>query len=179
VAKLTVIVGIAGSGKSSLCADLAQVRNVKVFEDATLVNSDRRRAGYDCLGELVARLLGCKEDCIMEESHLTMEQFRNTFKKFCDEHLRGVTQDWIFFKNDPVRCINNVFHDMYVEIKERDHSSRLRALLGQIEGYVVPAKGEFPGHDLPRDVFQLESPTFTEKHEALDWLRKEISRLPH
>jgi len=92
MARLIVIVGMGGSGKSTLCREIASSRKAIPFQDATLANGDRRRAGYDCLGEIVARLLRRNQDCVMDESHLTVPEFRNIFRAFCDDFLSGVEQ---------------------------------------------------------------------------------------
>ncbi len=177
MAKLTIIVGIAGSGKSALCKEIAENRNIKAFGDGTLTNSDRRRAGFDCLGELVARLLGRDEDCVMDESHLCMPTFRDTLRSFCNEFLNGVGQEWIFFDRDVLGCINNVYHDMYVQVKKREFLSRLRALVGQSGAYAVPTPGEIPGYQSPQPVYRQKTPRFTDEQEALGWVHGEIARL--
>src|SRR4051812_13436304 len=103
MAKLTIIVGIAGSGKSWLCDEIARqgATQVHIFKDATLTEgNDDRRAGHGSLGEMVARLLGRSEDCVMDESHLTHAKFRLSFREFCDTFLVGVEQSWIFFEAD-------------------------------------------------------------------------------
>lgn len=175
MAKLTIIVGMGGSGKSHLCAEIAKNSNAKAFEDATLTKDDFRRAGRDCLGEMVARLLGRQEDCVMDESHLTVTGFRNKFKSFCDEFLNGVEQEWIFFEHNVVACINNVFYDSQKKGRE---PSRLKALKGQIEHYKeVPLPGAFPGHRELRPVYRQESPRFGQEADALSWLHGEIARL--
>lgn len=139
-------------------------------------HDDRKRAGYDCLGEIVARLIGRGEDCVMDESHLTDPSFRGAFKGFCDEFLPGVEQEWIFFEEDVVACINNVYADH--QGPRKGGATRLSALMGQIGAYVVPTPGSFPGHEGPRLVYRRESPKFGEgqEAEALAWLHGEIAR---
>lgn len=172
MAKLTIIVGVAGSGKSSLCKKYAKEHNVKAFSDGTLANPDKKRAGFDCLGEIVARLLGRDEHCVMDESHLCMQQFRDEFKKFCDEFLTGVEQEWIFFEKNTLACINNIYHDYELG---RKSSSRLQALLGQSDGYSVPALEEFPGKREP--VYLQASSRFSNEAEATQWVRDTIQEL--
>jgi hypothetical protein len=174
VAKLTIIVGVGGSGKTTYCHELASERNATPFTDGTLAHSDRRRAGFGCLGEMVARLLRNKEDCVMDESHLTHTAFRETFKKFCDEFLAGVEQEWIFYENDVLACINNVYYDYHVN--GRTGVSRLKAVENQGSVYVVPPAGTYPGHHQARPVYRQPSPQFDDKQEALAWLQGEIAR---
>ena len=170
MAKLTIIVGMGGSGKPLLCSEITDASKACKFTDATLTNNDRRRAGYDCLGEMIARLLGRGQDCVMDESHLTVPTFRDTFRNFCDEFLKGVEQEWIFFERNVVACVNNVFHDWQ---NKRTEPSRLEALENQIKVYQVPRAGEFPGYQQPRPVYRQQSPKFktSEEGQALIWLR--------
>jgi len=175
MAKLTIIVGMGGSGKSHLCDEITSSQNAFSFKDATLTNCDRRRAGYDCLGEIVARLLLRNENCVMDEAHLTNEDFRRTFKSFCGEFLKGVEQEWVFFENDALGCINTVYSE--VTTKSRVECSRFESLANQIPNYKVPEPGSYPGYAKPRPVFQQSSPHFHREADVLEWLHSEIKRL--
>lgn len=174
MAKLTIIVGMAGSGKSHFCEKYAKEHNAKAFLDGTLANKDEKRAGFDCLGEIVARLLGRNEDCVMDESHLCMKSFRGKFKAFCDEFLPEVEQEWIFFEKNTLASINNIFHDFQ---KGRTSSSRLEAILGQSNGYTVPAREEYPGTRQPEPAYQRPSPRFTNEEEAVRWVKETFAKL--
>lgn len=176
--KLTVIVGMAGSGKTWLCnaiTDQCEPRPF-TFSDATLTFTDDRRAGHQCLGEMVARLLGRDEDCIMDESHLTVPYFRKQFKDFCDKFLVGVEQEWIFFEADIVACVNNLYHD---KAENRRHElSRYRALKNQHEIYRVPSEADWPGRRI-QSVYCAADPRFdrTGESEAIEWLQYQIQAL--
>lgn len=155
--------------------EISKKSNAKMFEDATLTeNNDRKRAGFDCLGEIVARLLGCHENCVMDEAHLTNPTFREMFRAFCNEFLKGVEQEWIFFEANVVACINNIYHDWHMN--GREELSRLKSLADQIKVYSVPPDGQFPGHEKPRLVRPQECPKFedSQKEEALEWLYGKI-----
>ncbi|MBX3451558.1 MAG: hypothetical protein KF777_18500 [Planctomycetaceae bacterium] len=172
--KMTIIVGVAGSGKSHFCKRYAREHKAKAFLDGTLANKEEKRAGFDCLGEIVARLLGQNEDCVMDESHLCMEDFRNLFKEFCDEFLPEVEQEWIFFEKNTLACINNICHDYG---KGRTSLSRLRALRGQSNDYTVPPRGEFPGSAQPVAVFDGYPPSFSGEEDAIQWVQETIDKL--
>jgi hypothetical protein len=178
MATLTIIVGMAGSGKSWLCDDIKKQRAtpVYIFKDATLTNSDERRAGHECLGEMVARLVGRSEDCVMDEAHLTVPGFRQSFKSFCDTFLEGVDQKWIFYEANVLACINNLFHD--AQSNGRVELSRYRALEAQRGIYKVPDEAAWPGR-MVREVHRCEKPIFkaSEEAQAVKWLQLEIARL--
>lgn len=174
MAKLTIIVGMAGSGKSHFCEEYAKQHSAKAFFDGTLANKDEKRAGFNCLGEIVACLLGRNEDCVMDESHLCMKPFRDNFKAFCDEFLPEIEQEWIFFEKNTLASINNIFHDFQ---EGRQSPSRLEALLGQNNGYTVPARDEFPGEREPVPAYQRPSPRFTDEGEALKWVQDTFQKL--
>lgn len=166
---LTIVVGMAGSGKSTFCKSVAHQTGAKLFEDATLTSNDERRAGLNCLGEIVARLVGRNEDCIIDESHLTVPSFRNLFKDFCDSFLPNVNQKWIFFEKDVRACINNVYEDAQ---NGRDDPSRFKALNNQRVAYQIPEPHAFPG-------FQVQPVTSTNDRfgtetEAIVWLESKV-----
>jgi hypothetical protein len=166
---------MGGSGKSMLCDEIATTSNATAFTDATLVpeGDHDRRAGHRCLGELVARLLGFQQDCVMDEPHLVNADFRNKFRDFCDTFLKGVEQEWIFFEHNVVACINNIYDDCE-NTRTRKDVRRLQSLANQINEYKVPPAGGFPGHHEPRKVYRQSSPTFKdcEEEAALSWLRE-------
>lgn len=171
-AKLTVIVGTAGSGKTTLLKKIVRENaGVYGFSDATLASCDRKRAGFKCLGEIVARLLGEQVHCVIDESHLTVASFRDLFKRFCDELLTDVEVEWIFIKNDTLACINNVYSD-YITGR-RDEHSRYRALLEQSQQYSPPTDGEWPNSKII-EVEEQDDPRFTDEGSALAWLNEMV-----
>ncbi len=91
MAKLTVIVGVGGSGKTYFARQQSRERTEPYFSDVTLVNiKDRRqRAGYGKITEVVARLLGRDESCIIDESYLTNTGFRDDFVQLLRAELRS------------------------------------------------------------------------------------------
>lgn len=171
--KLTIVVGMAGSGKTYLCNQIAHKSNpkAKVFADATLTNTDERRAGHDCLGEIVARLIGRGQNCVIDEPHLVVSTFRESFKQFCDEFLPQVPQEWIFFQPDVLACINNVYND--AKQNGRDELSRYEALNNQRKVYVLPDVNNWPGGSA-ESVNQYSKPHFRTVEEAVNWLESKI-----
>jgi hypothetical protein len=164
---------MGGSGKTHFCKEIEANHRAKAFSDATLTSDDHRRAGFDTLGEMVARLVGRKEDCVMDESHLTVASFRDKFKRFCDEFLCGIEQKWFFFERDILACINNVYHDSQ---RGRESLGRLEALLNQSRIYQVPAAGSYPGFEKAVPVFKQSSPRFPTLQEAEQWLKSQVTR---
>jgi hypothetical protein len=173
MAKLTIIVGIAGSGKTTLCREIARVSGINAFEDATLTdNNDHKRAGFDCLGEIVARLLGRNENCVMEEGHLCSPGFRENFISFCNKFLKNVELEWIFYENDLLACINNVYHDWMK--KNRKDVGRLRALINQNRVYMPPSETECPGRQIRK--VECDNPRkFDNETDAVLWLLSSIA----
>ena len=167
--KLTIIVGMGGSGKSRLCNEIAERSTPRpvVFSDATLTNTDERRAGHGCLGEMVARLLGRSEDCVMDESHLIVPCFREHFRNFCGTFLPQVELDWIFFEADVLACINNTYAD--AQKNGRRELSRYKALDNQRKVYDVPNEQDWPGRTV-RPVYKCNNPEFSTEAEAVCWL---------
>ena len=183
--KLTIIVGMAGSGKSHLLSEISKSGGVPMencFPDATLAQENKHRAGFKRLPEIVARLLGNNEDCVMDEAHLADPEFQRYFRGFMDEFLRDVDQHWIFFKHDVVACINNLYRD--AERGVHTGYDRFKALDNQRKVYRVPGKAEWSGESgvttiefLP--VHNSVNSRFAQadKTDAIDWLQSEIKRL--
>lgn len=169
MAQLTIVVGMAASGKTTYCRRLSRQTGAALFQDATLTRTDRRRAGFECLGELVARLVGRKEDCVIDESHLTTPAFRDLFRQFCDEFLPEIDQKWVFFEKDVLACINNLRHDQQ---QGRDDLARFIALYHQRRDYSVPSPQEFPGFEL-LPVWQGAS-YFTVESKGVAWLDAQV-----
>ncbi len=171
--KLTIVVGVGGSGKSTLCEQLKEESQSEtfVFKDATLTKSDSRRAGHECLGEIVARLLGCGQDCLIDEPHLANPDFREEFKSFCDKFLPDVEQEWIFFEKDALNCINNLYYDAVN--KNRIESERFKAVKNQLEVYSVPSPAGYSGFKV-QPVYKQDNPRFSDLAEALHWLNSKI-----
>lgn len=174
--QLTIIVGMGGSGKSELCKKIAESSMPRpvIFSDATLTYTDERRAGHGCLGEMVARLLGQSEDCVMDESHLIDPCFRGHFRNFCGEFLPQVELHWIFFEADVLACINNTYADAQLNV--RRELSRYKALDNQRKVYVVPNEQEWPGRKV-HPVYKCNKPAFSTEPEAICWLHSEIEML--
>ena len=175
--KLTIIVGMAGSGKTHLCRTIAAESSPPAvpFPDATWANSGSKRAGHESLGEIVARLLGRGEDCVMDEAHLTSTEFRNHFKEFCETFLPEIELRWIFFKPDALQCINNVYRDCQGP-DGRCELGRFESLNKQRLRYSVPDATEFPGREV-WDVYRHDKRQFSKEAIAVEWLESEIDRL--
>ncbi len=167
--KLTIIVGMAGSGKTVLRKELAQQYGCKGFSDATLTHhDDSKRAGHKCLGEVVARLYR-NEDCVIDETHLTHEPFRVEFQRFCRDFLPDVQLHWIFINIDVLACANNLHNDMIM--KNRREPSRFEALYHQQRSYVaLPDLSTFQSCEV-RSPYSPEHRRFEDKGDAVLWLR--------
>jgi hypothetical protein len=168
--KLTIIAGPGGSGKTWLCKKIAVETSARPFPEATNVGpgDERGRAGHDRLPELVVLLLVNGLDCVMDEAHLVNLDFRQEFRRFCDTHLLGVQQKWLFFERNVLACINNVFAD-WNKMKRQDQS-RFDSLNRQLEVYKPPPLGEFPGHQKLQTVYLQPSPQFNDEVQARAWL---------
>ncbi len=170
---LTIIVGMGGSGKSYFGKDLAKRERIKhFFEDFTVPSPDCRRAGFKGLGETVFRLLQ-GDDCIVDESHLTVTEFREDFRAFLREFLPNVEQRWIFFENDPLSCINNAYKDYLNAESKRDHIGRLKALNNQRQCYKVPDPTGYQGFQR-KDVYD-GNPHFADESAAISWLQQTLN----
>ena len=172
--KLTIIVGMGGSGKTTHCEKLGKERNCPYFSDATLADGNERRAGHRSLGEIVARLLSGERECVMDEAHLTDSEFRKSFERFLREFLPGVEQEWIFIAKDTLACINNIYLDLQ-KGKRNDDRCRLQSVRNQIRNYTAPKPGDYPGYQQLHPVHSRPGGKFTSEREALAWLDDKIA----
>ncbi len=165
-------------GKDSSLRGDGKEQQYQGVQDATLTQGDdRRRAGYDSLGEMVARLLGRHEDCVMDESHLTVPDFRDTFRNFAMSFLERRRAGVDSFEHNIVACINNVFHDS--QVNGRIGLGRLEALENQRKVYAVPlpvTSQDTDSHDWYTGK-NPQSSTIVRRRRGVKWLHDEIIRL--
>ena len=167
--KLTIIVGVGGSGKTHFGRKLAETEDVQYFfDDFTVPHPDRRRAGFKGLGETIFRLQQ-GVDCIVDESHLTVTGFREDFREFLNQFLPDVEQRWIFFERNVLASINNAY-DAYHNQNRRD-LGRLKAIYGQLIAYTVPPFHGYPGYQIEK-CYKGGVQHFIDEPIAHDWLER-------
>lgn len=114
--------GLPGSGKTTLA-------NKMVAEDPSLLLFDDLTAAS--LQDALAALKEGKS-CILVDVFLCMEDKREKAKKILQ--TTGAQVEWIFFENDPKKCLSNV--------RDRQVADDLREVGGSIDRfkkiYVVP-----------------------------------------
>ena len=139
MSKLTLVVGMAASGKSHFARELAQTRGLIAYHDFTLIKmtDHRQRAGHEKFPEMVAKLVS-GTDCIADEPHLVDPAFFSEFVAFTKEHLVpvGVEIEWIHFEKDVRACATNLVNDW--EQRKKGNKARCTALLNQIAVYKPP-----------------------------------------
>ncbi len=163
--KLTIIVGMAGSGKTTLCRQLADPEHQ--FSD--VANPELgRRLGRRGVGELVARLAR-GEDCVVDAPNLAIPENRDRFRDFFEEFLPDVEVKWIFFEKDVVACVNNLERDL---MAKRDQLSRLETFRDHARRYRLPDEswGDFE----LRPVYKDDSPKFADEEAALRFVDEQI-----
>ena len=141
MARLTMIVGLPGSGKSHLSDELAEQRKSRVYHDVLgrhLIPDESE--GYCSL----LRALQAGEDCVANEICLAHRDKREAFEKMMGVLFGATVQvDWIFFENDPAQCRANVDAD---DVKP-DKQGRLDAIAHYSAAYDIPAAAEvWPVH---------------------------------
>ena len=96
--KITIIVGLPGSGKTTFAKTLVK-ENVVLFDDPGALQKT-----FD---EMMLYINQNKGDAIVTDIYC----FNETTRKGVEEYLysNGVSKiDWIFFENDPESCIKNI-----------------------------------------------------------------------
>lgn len=93
MSRVTIIVGLPGSGKTYLANHFAQQHNAVVFDD--IVREDIPR---------LLTALAAGQDCVVTDPHLCDEAQRKACATMVAEH----DTQWVFFANDPDACLRNV-----------------------------------------------------------------------
>lgn len=180
MAKLFIIVGMAGSGKTYAANELARNEKIRnVFPDATNVDCcDKKRAGINSLGEIVARLKR-GENCVMDEAHLTNDEFRKHFITFCNTFLGEIDISWIVFELNKLNCINNLKHDF--DHHNRKDKGRLESFKNQAENYSsdsVKKELESMGFQVETRAVTSSNVFFNDLEKAMKWLDDAIKQEP-
>ncbi len=94
--KVTIIVGLPGSGKSYYGRRLALSRHCRFIDDVS--------KSYNTLQDIIDMLLQYKE-CVIADPQLCKEKARQAAQRAFDKF--GIESEWVFFTNDPRKCREN------------------------------------------------------------------------
>ena len=138
MARLTVIVGLAGSGKSHLTNEIAAEKGIPAFHDFLA----RNLIPYVTLSEGFCSLLialHAGKDCVANEVCLVHADKWAAFIKLMDMIFeKTVTINPIFFENTPAQCVANVDADNVKPNKK----GRLEGIAYYTQAYSIPDGAE-------------------------------------
>ncbi len=100
MAKVTFIVGLCGSGKSTLVQEMQRAGPVKVFDDGFADSPAKRR-------ELIENLRLGKE-CVVADIPYCLEGYRRCIELIIREELPDIEINWIWFENSLAKANQNV-----------------------------------------------------------------------
>ena len=121
MAKVTIVVGLPGSGKTLLSRSLAR-GGAKVYEDFL---SPEFLSGIG-MGAILDDLWSGR-DCVLNDPSLCPEGRRVRFAALLQRAVPGVEIGWHFLANDAARCVLNVLGDFW-----QGRRNDLEARLGEI-----------------------------------------------
>lgn len=116
-ARITMIAGLPGSGKTHLAKDLARLTEATLFDD--VVAGD--------LASLQAKL-AAGVDCIITDPHLCLA----VNQQHCTVLFGQYEQEWIFFANNPAQCQANT-------VSRSDGRKTTRLIWEYTARYNIPA----------------------------------------
>jgi hypothetical protein len=134
MATLTIIVGLAGSGKSYLTKEIAAKNNIPAFDDFLARNLIPRATESQGFCSVLVNLQR-GYDCVANEVCLVHEDKRAALEKLLHSIFEDtVTVQWIFFENNPEQCKVNVRAD---KVKP-DPEGRVKGIEHYTKDYVIP-----------------------------------------
>jgi adenylate kinase family enzyme len=97
--KITVLVGLPGSGKSHYGRALAKERNIPFFDDCA-TDTDVWDKAVICIAS--------GQDCVLADPGFCIDRIK---KKFVDQIIalnNSIDLNFIYFANEPDVCVNNL-----------------------------------------------------------------------
>ena len=122
--KIFLLVGMPGCGKTYLGNQLSKELDAVFIDDVNLNN------GIQQVKNAVA---GHVSPLVVADVFLCREKEREAAKKILED--RGYDIEWIFFENDPEKCLKNV--------RRRDDGRKVEGLIRQLtKEYTIPEGAE-------------------------------------
>lgn len=113
--KITLLIGLPGSGKSFLGRQLS-IQGAYFIDDISI-------KGLTSLTDVI----GKHKHIVVSDAFLCCEKYRKAAKKLLQEH----EVEWIFFENNPEKCRRNVIR--------RNDGRKVDGLIKQLSlEYVIP-----------------------------------------
>ncbi len=115
------IVGLPGSGKTHLANRINRDNNNRytIVDDPTNFNTQ------------IVPLLNDGRDIIITDPHLCVDKNRESAKNKVHSINDKYKIEWIFFENDPIKCLRNIEH--------RSDGRKVKNYINQLsKSYIIP-----------------------------------------
>lgn len=137
--KVTVIVGLPGSGKSHLCKKL-EAGGATTFGDVCHPNKKVHPGGLD----VVVAALSAGTDCVIEDVSFCVADKRECLAGWLSERVINLEFEWIFFENDRQKCLVNIVDDFLYKGR-MDLAERINAYNHLYSRYEIPTDSTTAG----------------------------------
>jgi len=131
--KIIFIVGLPGSGKSHLIEKEYESDDYKYYHDFNAGAPELKFKSSNHFNELVEQLRASLNVVVADVS-LCREEFRwGAIRALKDKNLVP-NQEWLFFENNPEKCIANVKQDS----RRPNYQKRVEGINDLTAAYVIP-----------------------------------------
>lgn len=130
--KVTFVIGLPGSGKSTECKRLSEKDGLAAFNDFLGVPYMKEGRGLGCMIRSLKENLDCLGNDISLCDADRLKEIETMLHAVVPDRLEI---DYVYFENNPRQCLKNVIHDFLHRGPRHEHKDNLPARVEGIDKY--------------------------------------------